>query len=73
MNNITENQPVQIIRLPKLIETCGLSRSTIYEKMNPKSKRYDPKFPKPLHLGVSAVGWLQHEINDWLISKKHKA
>jgi len=71
MNNINEHKPVQIIRLQKLIETCGLSRSTIYSMLDPKSKRYDPHFPKQLRLGISAVGWLKHEIDAWLLAKRH--
>ncbi len=69
MDNM-KNQTIQIIRLPKVIETCGLSRSTIYEKLNQRSPRHDPTFPKPVRLGTAAVGWLQHEINHWLLSKK---
>jgi prophage regulatory protein len=63
---------VKILRLPAVIETCGLSRSTIYEMLNPKSRRYKPDFPKPIKLSSSSVGWFQHELNAWLLSKKHK-
>ncbi|MDH1799302.1 MULTISPECIES: helix-turn-helix transcriptional regulator [Acinetobacter] len=69
MDNI-QSQSIQIIRLPKVVEICGLSRSTVYEKLNPRSRRHDPTFPKPLRLGTSAIGWLQHEIEAWLFSKK---
>lgn len=69
MDNI-KSQSIQVIRLPKVIETCGLSRSTIYEKLNHRSPRYDPTFPKPLRLGTAAIGWLQHEIIEWMLSKK---
>lgn len=65
-----QSNDVKILRLLTVSETCGLSRSTIYEKINPKSRHYDPEFPKPLKLSSSAVGWLQHEINHWLLSKK---
>lgn len=44
----------------------GLSRSTIYDKINAKSPRYDATFPKPIRLGGCAVGWLRHEVDDWL-------
>ncbi|HDT6080180.1 TPA: AlpA family phage regulatory protein, partial [Aeromonas veronii bv. veronii] len=42
------------------------SRSTIYDRLNPKSKRYDPSFPKPLRLGESAIGWQLSEILIWI-------
>lgn len=70
MTSDLKNESIKIIRLPKVADTCGLSRSSIYEKLNPKSRRYDPTFPTPIKIGVSAVGWLQHELNEWLISKK---
>lgn len=69
MNPIQSND-LKILRLPAVIETCGLSRSTIYEMLNPKSRRYNPDFPKPIKLSSSSVGWFQHELNDWLLSKK---
>lgn len=43
-----------------------LSRSTIYDKLNPSSPRYDATFPKPIRLGGCAVGWLTHEVDEWL-------
>ena len=49
-----------------LEELTGLSRSTIYDRLNPKSKRYDPSFPKPLRLGESAIGWQLSEILIWI-------
>lgn len=60
------HQPSRIVRRRQLEGRLGLSRSTIYDKMNPKSPRYDGTFPKPIRLGGSAVGWLAHEIDDWL-------
>lgn len=65
-----ESQSLTVIRIDELRQVSGLSRSTIYEKLNPKSPRYDPSFPTRVHIGVSAVGWLRHEIEAWLISKK---
>jgi prophage regulatory protein len=60
----------RIIRLKELIELIGLSRSTIYDRSNPKSKRYDPLFPKPLKLGSSAIGWLLDDVLAWIGSLK---
>lgn len=57
---------IRIIRIKKLQEIIGLSRSTIYEKMNKKSKRYDQNFPKPIKLSSSAIGWLISDIEAWL-------
>ena len=56
----------RIIRLPELTEMIGLARSTIYDKLNIKSKRYDSDFPQAIKLGLSAVGWRQSAVNKWL-------
>ena len=60
----------QIIKVPKVIELTQLSRTTVYDKMNPKSKRYDESFPRPIKLSLSAIGWFEQDIVDWLNSKK---
>lgn len=57
---------VFILRLKNVMERTGLSRSTIYRKADPKSKQYDPSFPKRVHLGGLAVGWVESEIKHWL-------
>lgn len=64
-----EMNRIKILRLPEVSYLTSLSRSTLYEKMNIKSKRYDPKFPKTIKLGVNAIGWYEHEINQWIESK----
>ena len=58
--------PATILRRRSVEARLGLSRSTLYDKINPKSPRYDVTFPKPIRLGGSAVGWLEHEVDAWL-------
>lgn len=60
------NDGVFILRLKHVTKKTGLSRSTIYRKVDPKSKQYDPSFPKRVNLGGLAVGWVESEINRWL-------
>ena len=50
----------QILRLPDVRRTTGLSRSTIYSRMDQGT------FPRQVKLGVRAVGWLEKEIQDWV-------
>jgi len=66
-NNSTSR--LQILRLPQVIELTGLSRSTIYDLMDAKSKRFDPTFPKQVKLSMSSVGWLAVEVEAWIESK----
>ncbi len=56
----------RILRLKALIEHTGLSRSAIYDRLDAKSPRHDPSFPKSFQLGGQAVGWYEAEVNAWL-------
>ena len=57
---------VVIIRRKKVEARTGLARSTLYDRINPKSPRYDATFPRPISLGAGAVGWIESEITDWI-------
>ena len=52
-----------ILRLPQVIARTGLSRSTIYLRIQ------EGGFPKPIDLGVRAVGWPESEIEEWLTER----
>jgi prophage regulatory protein len=41
--------------------------------MNPKSPQFDPEFPKPISIGVRAVGWIEAEIDAWLAAQVEKS
>lgn len=58
-----------ILRLKQVMERTGLSRSTIYDRMNPNSPRHDPSFPRQLSLGGDAVGWAESAIDNWVQSR----
>jgi prophage regulatory protein len=75
---------LRILRLKQLIERTGLSRSTIFEKLNPRSRAYDAEFPKKLYLNHlsgpdgdsrsghrrgSAIGFLENELNAWIAAR----
>lgn len=64
-----------ILRLRQLLKALGISRSTVYLRINPKSKYYDPVFPKPIRLGAKAVGWVLSDVNDYIehLKKKQQA
>ena len=50
----------KILRLPEVITTTGLSRSSIYLRVANK------EFPTPISLGGRAVGWLESDVQSWL-------
>ena len=63
-------RPLQmILRLKRLKEKTGMAGSSIYNKLNPRSKYYDETFPKPIRLGFVAVGWSEAEVAAWLTAR----
>ncbi|HDR9759511.1 TPA: AlpA family phage regulatory protein [Burkholderia cepacia] len=59
----------RILRIKRLKDKTGLSRSTVYNKMNPDSKYYDAEFPKSIRLGDSSVGWRESDVDAWLVTR----
>lgn len=64
-------QPKTVIRMKQLQAVIGLKRSTIYSKLDCKSKYFDPSFPKPIYLGKigRSVGWLENEVTAYIQSR----
>lgn len=65
---VSSADPFKMISRIDLEELTGLSRSTIYDRMNSKSKRYDPDFPKPVKFG-HLTRWRLSEVQSWIQSK----
>lgn len=53
----------RFMRLPEVISTCGLSRSTIYDLISRE------QFPSQISLGGKNVAWLASEIDGWMQSR----
>lgn len=73
MNDLNQ---IRIIRRPEVERRLQVSRQWIYDRINPKSKYYDPEFPKPIKLGNGknpAVGWVESEIDLFLASQIAKS
>ena len=56
MNNI-------ILRLSAVKNKTGLSRAAIYKRIA------ENNFPKQISLGGRAIGWLEQEIDEWIINQ----
>lgn len=59
----TNDATLKILRLPQVCEVTGLCRSMIYQL------EADLRFPQRVKIGVRAVGWLDKEVNAWLIRR----
>ena len=51
---------VRFLRLPEVMARTGLSRSTIYVRLE------QGRFPRPVSLGGRAVGWIEAELDEWM-------
>ena len=43
----------RVLRLPEVLTVCGLSRSSVYLKIQQGA------FPPPIKLGARSVGWIE--------------
>ncbi|HXX82881.1 MAG TPA: AlpA family phage regulatory protein [Casimicrobiaceae bacterium] len=55
--------PLAILRLPEVKARTGRSRSSIYADI--KVGRFVP----PINIGRRSVGWLAHEIDEWIAAR----
>lgn len=54
---------MKIVRLAEVKKMTGLGRSSIYKFVS------EGTFPKPVSLGVRAVGWVEAEVDAWIGAK----
>lgn len=57
---MSANRPDRILRLPSVIERTGLSRSTLYRKVQTGT------FPKQLRISARCAGWRESDVEAWL-------
>lgn len=55
----------RILRLPAVLEATGLSRSTLYRKINSGT------FPKQIAISARCAGWRESAVNAWLRNPIH--
>ena len=54
---------IQIFRLPDVLQQTGYKRSTLYARIRAG------EFPRPIALGLRAVGWLSSEVEAVLAAR----
>ena len=52
--------PDRILRLKTVLERTGLSRSTMYRKMQSGT------FPKNVQISTRCTGWRESAVNEWM-------
>jgi prophage regulatory protein len=56
-----------ILRLRQVMARVGRSRSGIYQLIALG------EFPKSIKLGARAVGWLESEIDEWILERVNRS
>ncbi len=57
---MTPETPERILRISTVLDRTGLSRATLYRKIN------DGTFPRQIKLSTRCAGWHESAINAWL-------
>jgi len=56
----------RLLRRKQVEQSLGLSRSTIYARLDPKSRHYDPDFPTPIKLGATSIAFVESEVQEYI-------
>ena len=67
--NNSVSTSVQMLSVEEVAALIGVTRSTIYDWMNVKSKRYNASFPKKIKIGPNTVRWVEKQLVEWLQAK----
>ena len=57
---------LKVLKIKDVMERTGLSKSTLYNFSNEKSKYFDSAFPKRRQLTEHSVGYIESEIDEWI-------
>ncbi len=54
---------IRLLRLPEVCKATGLGRAMIYRL------QAQGRFPRAVKITEHAVGWVEHEVQDWLAKR----
>jgi prophage regulatory protein len=57
-----DSTPDRILRIRTVLDRTGLSRSTLYRKIQ------EGRFPKQISISTRCAGWRESAVNEWLKS-----
>ncbi len=59
-NQTTNSEQIELLRLSKVCQRVGLSKSTIYQLIK------EDKFPAQVKISVRAVAWRSADVINWI-------
>ena len=60
---VSNLRPPKLLRLPEVIQRVGIKKTKLYELQKAGC------FPKSVQITAHAVGWLEEEINVWIMQR----
>ena len=60
---------IQLLEMKEVLDMTRQSRTAHFDKLNKKSKHYDPDYPKPVKIGFRSVRYIEHEVVAWIEKK----
>jgi prophage regulatory protein len=57
---MTNEAPDRILRLKAVLDRTGLSRATLYRKIQ------NGTFPRQVRIAARCAGWRESAVNDWM-------
>ena len=63
MESRKDVRKIQILRLPDVCKATGLGRSMVYQLES------EQRFPARVRISERAVGWVEEEIQGWLVER----
>lgn len=59
-----------LLRRNDVERLTGLGRSALFERLNPRSKYFDPDFPRAVSVGgPNSLRWVQSEVQNYIAKK----
>lgn len=68
----SDYQDIELIRLNEVCQLIGMSKATVWAKLNIDSPYYDKAFPKQIRISKRAVAWDKAEVMAWIHLQKDK-
>lgn len=60
----------QLIRPTACARMLNISKSALYDWLNPQSPRFKSDFPRRVQLSARVIGWRLSELNAWIQTKQ---
>jgi len=63
----------RFLRWPEVHKRVGLCHSQVYSLMRKFDSEGNPSFPLTVKLGARASGWLESEIEQWILDRVNES